>query len=151
MKITKYILSLAAAIGMIAGCQKAELVQMLPADQAVAPVLSDLPDTIKITPLNMAVDSVVFNWTSADFGVSTQVTYAIEVAEKGGATKAIVSSGITDTTAVLYYETINVALFEGLELLDAVATDVEFYVSAYTLPVFLSMLLLLLLRGITLR
>ena len=132
MKITKYILSLAAAIGMIAGCQKAELVQMLPADQAVAPVLSDLPDTIKITPLNMAVDSVVFNWTSADFGVSTQVTYAIEVAEKGGATKAIVSSGITDTTAVLYYETINVALFEGLELLDAVATDVEFYVSAYT-------------------
>lgn len=132
MKITKYILSLAAAIGMIAGCQKAEMVQMLPADQAVAPVLADLPDSIKITPLNMAVDSVVFNWTRADFGVSTQVTYAIEVAEAGGSTKAIVSSGITDTTAVLYYETINVALFEGLELLDGVATPVEFYVSAYT-------------------
>lgn len=132
MKITKYILSLAAAIGLAAGCQKAEMVQMLPMDEAVAPVLSKLPEKIVITPLNMTTDSVVFNWTSADFGVKTQISYSIEVAEKGGTVKAIVSSGITDTTAVLYYETINSALYESLELLDATATDVEFSVSAYT-------------------
>lgn len=132
MKITKYILSLAAAIGLAAGCQKAEMVQMLPMDEVVAPVLSKLPEKIVITPLNMTTDSVVFNWTSADFGVKTQVNYSIEVAEKGGAVKAIVSSGITDTTAVLYYETINSALYESLELLDGTATDVEFSVSAYT-------------------
>ena len=132
MKITKYILSLAAAIGMIAGCQKAELVQMLPAEDIVAPVLADLPESIVITPKNMAIDTVEFLWTKADFGAPTQVTYAIEVSEANGEKKAVISSGITDTTAVLLYESINVALYEGLELPDGVASAVNFFVSAYT-------------------
>ena len=132
MKITKYILSLAAAVGMIAGCQKAELVQMLPAEDIVAPVLADLPESIVITPKNMAIDTVEFVWTKADFGAPTQVTYAIEVSEANGDKKAVISSGITDTTAVLLYEAINVALYEGLELPDGVASAVNFYVSAYT-------------------
>ena len=132
MKITKYILSLAAAVGMIAGCQKAELVQMLPAEDIVAPVLADLPESIVITPKNMAIDTVEFVWTKADFGAPTQVTYALEVSEANGDKKAVISSGITDTTAVLLYEAINVALYEGLELPDGVASAVNFYVSAYT-------------------
>lgn len=132
MKITKYILSLATAVGMIAGCQKAELVQMLPAEDIVAPVLADLPESIVITPKNMAIDTVEFVWTKADFGAPTQVTYALEVSEANGDKKAVISSGITDTTAVVLYEAINVALYEGLELPDGVASAVNFFVSAYT-------------------
>ena len=123
---------MAAAVGMIAGCQKAELVQMLPAEDIVAPVLADLPESIVITPKNMAIDTVEFVWTKADFGAPTQVTYALEVSEANGDKKAVISSGITDTTAVLLYEAINVALYEGLELPDGVASAVNFYVSAYT-------------------
>ena len=46
MKITKYFLSMAAALGMIAGCQKPELVQLVAPENAVAPVLETVEDVV---------------------------------------------------------------------------------------------------------
>lgn len=40
MKFTKYFLSLAAAVGMIAGCQKPEMIQISAPEDVVAPVLT---------------------------------------------------------------------------------------------------------------
>ena len=54
MKITKYFLSLAAAIGMIAGCQKQEIVQISAPEDVVAPVLQSVAD-IDITPANLVL------------------------------------------------------------------------------------------------
>ena len=39
MKITKYFLSMAAALGMIAGCQMTDMVQIAAPEDVVAPVL----------------------------------------------------------------------------------------------------------------
>ena len=129
MKITKYFLSMAAAIGMIAGCQKQEIVQISAPEDVVAPVLQGIAD-IDITPANLGLESVTFNWSAADFGAKTQIDYAIEVAKAGSNAKSIVTSGVTSTSAVVPYETLNAILLYDLGLVSGVAENVEFYVSA---------------------
>lgn len=129
MKITKYILSLAAAAGMIAGCQKPEIVQIAAPENVVAPVLEAVQD-IEITPSNLGIESVTFNWSAADYGVQTQVNYAIEVAPSGKDSKVVITSGISETTTVIPYETLNAVFLYDLEFASGIAENVDFYVSA---------------------
>ena len=129
MKITKYFLSMAAAIGMIAGCQKPEMVQISAPEDVVAPVLSPVAD-INITAANLGLESVTFEWSAADFGAPTQVNYAIEVAPAGQSSKVVVTSGITETSAVVSYESLNAVLLYDLGLASGIAENVDFYVSA---------------------
>ena len=129
MKITKYFLSMAAAIGMIAGCQKPEMVQISAPEDVVAPVLSPVAD-INITAANLGLESVTFEWSAADFGAQTQVNYAIEVAAAGQSDKVVVTSGVTETSAVVSYESLNAVLLYDLGLASGIAENVDFYVSA---------------------
>ena len=129
MKITKYFLSMAAAIGMIAGCQKPEMVQISAPEDVVAPVLSPVAD-INITAANLGLESVTFEWSAADFGAQTQVNYAIEVAAAGQSDKVVVTSGVTETSAVVSYEALNAVLLYDLGLASGIAENVDFYVSA---------------------
>ena len=137
MKITKYLVSMAAALGMIAGCYKPEMIQVSAPEDVVAPVLAAVEGPIEITADNMANGSVEFKWSLADYGVKTQVSYAIEVASASA--KATLASGMTaDTTAMqanelstkIAYEALNQILFNDLELADGVATKVSFTVIA---------------------
>ena len=66
MKITKYIVMLAAAVGMTAACQKEEFVTFNPED-VVAPVLHAVEDIV-VTVDNKS-EAVTFTWDAADFGV----------------------------------------------------------------------------------
>ena len=120
---------MAAAIGMIAGCQKPEMVQMSPIEDVVAPVLSEVA-AIEITSENMGLESAAFTWTAADYGVKTQVNYAIEVSSANHAEKVVVTSGINDTKATVPYEALNAIFLYDLELASGVAEDVQFVVSA---------------------
>ena len=129
MKITKYFLSMAAAIGMIAGCQKPEMVQISAPEDVVAPVLSPVAD-INITAANLGLESVTFEWSAADFGAQTQVNYAIEVAAAGQSDKVVVTSGVTETSAVVSYESLNAVLLYDLGLASGISENVDFYVSA---------------------
>ena len=130
MKITQYFLSMAAALGMIAGCQKPEMVQMLPMEDVVAPVLAEVAP-IEITAENLGLESASFSWTAADYGVQTQINYAIEVSSASHADKVVVTSGISDTTFVkVPYEALNAIFLYDLELASGVAEDVQFVVSA---------------------
>ena len=129
MKITKYFLSMAAAIGMIAGCQKPEMVQISAPEDVVAPVLSPVAD-INITAANLGLESVTFEWSAADFGAQTQVNYAIEVAPAGQSDKVVVTSGVTETSAVVSYESLNAVLLYDLGLASGISENVDFYVSA---------------------
>ncbi len=129
MKITKYFLSLAAAVGMIAGCQKSEIVQIAAPEDVVAPVLQDVAD-FEITADNLGLESITFEWSAADFGAMTQVDYAIEVALAGNEKKAVVTSGITDLKSTVTYEALNAILIYDLALESGVATDVDFFISA---------------------
>ena len=135
MRITKYFLSMAAAVGMIAGCQKPEMVQMSPIEDVVAPVLSEVAP-IEITAANLGLESVTFTWSHADYGVKTQVNYAIEVSSANHADKVVVTSGITgdptkeNVSSQVSYEALNAILLYDLELASGVAENVQFFVSA---------------------
>ena len=131
MKITKYFLSMAAALGMIAGCYQPEMVQISAPEDVVAPVLEAVEGPIEITAANMALESVVFNWTAADYGVKTQVNYSLEAATAAAPeTVVTITSGLTDTTTVVAYETLNQILFNDLKLADGVAENVVFKIGA---------------------
>ena len=139
MKLTKYFLSMAAAVGMIAGCQKAEIVQISAPEDIVAPVLEAYDGAIEITPTNMANEKAVFAWSPADYGVNTQVDYSLEVAtEAAPANKVVITSGLTDTTMVagtlnkttIEYEKLNQILFNDLKLADGIAENVLFFIAA---------------------
>ena len=131
MKITKYFLSMAAALGMIAGCQKPEMIQIAAPEDVVAPVLEAVEGPIEITPSNMVDGKVTFTWSAADYGVATQVNYSLLAATAAAPeTKVSITSGLTKTTAEVDYETLNAILFNDLKLNDGVAEDVLFTVSA---------------------
>ena len=127
MKITKYFLSMAAVIGMIAGCQKPEMVQIAAPEDVVAPVLEAVEGPIEITPSNMVDGVVAFTWSAADYGVPTQINYSLEAATAAAPdAKVTITSGITTTSAEVNYETLNAILFNDLKLADGVAEDVNF-------------------------
>ena len=131
MKITKYFLSMAAAVGMIAGCQKPEMIQIAAPEDVVAPVLEAVEGPIEITPSNMVDGKVTFTWSAADYGVATQVNYSLLAATAAAPeAKVSITSGLTTTEAEIAYETLNAILFNDLKLNDGVAEDVVFTVSA---------------------
>ena len=140
MKITKYFLSMAAALGMIAGCQKPEMVQIAAPEDVVAPVLEAVEGPIEITPSNMVDGKVAFTWSLADFGVMTQVNYSLEAATAANPdTKVTITSGITanaeaieagQISSEIAYEALNAILFNDLKLNDGVAEDVLFTIAA---------------------
>ena len=131
MKITKYFLSMAAALGMIAGCQKPEMIQIAAPEDVVAPVLEAVEGPIEITPDNMVGAKVTFTWSAADYGVATQVNYSLLAATAAAPqTMVSITSGLTATTADVDYETLNAILFNDLKLNDGVAEDVMFTISS---------------------
>ena len=140
MKITKYFLSMAAAVGMIAACQKTEMVQIAAPENVVAPVLEAVEGAIEITPSNLGLEKAAFTWSLADFGVKTQVNYSLEAATAANSdAKVVIVSGITADTEALEagsitfeveYEKLNAILFNDLKLNDGVAENVLFTIGA---------------------
>ena len=131
MKITKYFLSMAAALGMIAGCQKPEMIQIAAPEDVVAPVLEAVEGPIEITPSNMVDGKVTFTWSAADYGVATQVNYSLLAATAAAPeTTVSITSGLTITNVEVAYEALNAILFNDLKLNDGVAEDVVFTVGA---------------------
>ena len=131
---------MAAALGMIAGCQMTDMVQIAAPEDVVAPVLEAVEGPIEITPSNMVDGKVAFTWSLADYGVMTQVNYSLEAATAANPdTKVTITSGITANAAALEagnisteiaYETLNAILFNDLKLNDGVAEDVLFTIAA---------------------
>ena len=122
---------MAAAVGMIAGCQKPEMIQIAAPEDVKAPVLEALDGPIEITPANMGLEKVTFSWSAADYGVATQINYSLEAATAAApGTVVTITSGLTTTSAEVPYETLNQILFNDLKLADGVAEDVTFKVGA---------------------
>ena len=140
MKITKYLISMAAALGMIAGCQKTDIVQIAATDDVVATVLEAVEGPIEITPSNMVDGKVAFTWSLAAYGVMTQVNYSLEAATAADPdTKVTITSGITANAEALEagkisteiaFEALNAILFNDLKLNDGVDEEVLFTIAS---------------------
>ena len=131
---------MAAALGMIAGCQMTDMVQIAAPEDVVAPVLEAVEGPIEITPSNMVDGKVAFTWSLADYGVMTQVNYSLEAATAANPdTKVTITSGITANAEALEagkisteiaYEALNAILFNDLKLNDGVAEEVLFTIAS---------------------
>ncbi len=120
---------MAAAVGMIAGCQKPEMVQIAAPEDVVAPALESIADIV-ITKENLSSEAVTIKWSAADFGAKTQINYAVEIAASNGGAKHVLTSGITDTSSEITYQTLNTFLLSELAFEPNVASDVYFFISA---------------------
>lgn len=125
MKITKYIVMLAAAVGMTAACQKEEIVTFNP-ENVVAPVLHAVEDVV-VTVDNKS-EAVRFTWDAADFGVKAQVYYSLDMAR--GDKKVNLFSGVSGTSMNVSYDNINNKAFNDLEIPSGEAGEVTFTLGA---------------------
>lgn len=125
MKITKYIVMLAAAVGMTAACQKEEIVTFNP-ENVVAPVLHAVEDVV-VTVDNKS-EAVTFTWDAADFGVKAQVYYSLDMAR--GDKKVNLFSGVSGTSMNVSYDNINNKAFNDLEIPSGEAGEVTFTLGA---------------------
>ena len=138
MKILRNISILAAAAGLFCGCQELEMVRTYAPEDVVAPALRSIMqgetavEEITVTSENMG-ETVTFTWDAADFGVKTQINYAVEAAY--GADTIAVLTGLTSTSAQTTYEVLNAPLAlasedGGLGIPVDSPTEVNFLVSA---------------------
>ena len=135
MKFWKYLMSFAAAAGLMTACETdLEQVSILPLEEVTAPVFHDLGvEEIAFTASNLT-EKLNFAWDAADFGKGAIVTYSIE-ASTPEASKQIVL-GLAATKAELSYEAVNQTLALSIEdggmgVTPDVPTDVELRIGAW--------------------
>ncbi len=130
MKITKYILSFAAAAGLLAACQTPEVVQIASPENVVPASLHELEVTeIAISATNQQ-ETVSFSWEAADYGAPTQISYSLEAALDETSKKVTILSGLVKTEATVTYEDLNRVLFNDLEVPEGQPTGLKIYVGA---------------------
>ena len=130
MKLTKYILSFAAAAGLLAGCQTPEIVQIAAPEDVVPAVLHELElDEIAITANNQQ-ETVTFSWDAADYGAATSVRYSVEAALSEEGKKVTIVSGLGKTEVEVTYEDLNRVLFNDLSVPEGQATELKIYVGS---------------------
>lgn len=128
MKIKRYAMMLAAAAGLFTACQDLEQVQTYAPEDVVAPVLHALPEELVITAENMG-ESLVFTWDAADFGIRTQINYALE-ASCGDGEPQVLLADLTGTSTEQPYESLNTKLVYDVEVPTDTPSTVNFYISA---------------------
>ncbi len=80
MKFLKYLTAFAAAVGLTTACTTdIEMVQIAPLDEAVAPVLHELPETSIAITLDTQSDKMEISWDAAEFGAPVAVQYSVLV------------------------------------------------------------------------
>lgn len=128
MKIKRYAMMLAAAAGLFTACQDLEQVQTYAPEDVVTPVLHALPEELVITAENMG-ESLVFTWDAADFGIRTQINYALE-ASYGDGEPQVLLADLTGTSTEQPYESLNTKLVYDVEVPTDTPSTVNFYISA---------------------
>lgn len=99
MKATKYI-AMAAAVLSLCACER-EFVKTTIADESkfVAPVLQPVSDVV-VDANNNKVESVTFVWSSASFGVSTQIEYNVYAMSEVEEEEYVALLGSTSATSL---------------------------------------------------
>jgi len=128
MKFNKIFISIVAAFGVLVGCQKQEIAQMVAPEDVAAPVLESIGD-IEFSLENIAEDSLVINWTPLNYGVPVEVAYTLEVSVSGGNPVQLFKD-LKKTSYISYYEELNAVLRYKLGLESGKSTDVQFRMSA---------------------
>ena len=130
MKFLKYFSVLAAAVGIMSSCTSdLDMVQTLPDDQVVAPVLHDFATSDLVITAETLDSKFVVEWDAAQFGEGIVPSYSVlisKASEEAEAEWKPIVVGVTDTKVELTYEQINLAANElGLPIEVATLTNVR--------------------------
>ena len=106
------------------------MVQMVSPEDVVAPVLHELDGPIVITPDNKDDSVAVISWEPADFGVTTQVDYVLELSKADGSAKKTLAAGVTKTEATVAYLDLNGIVYADFELEAGIPHDLLLTVGA---------------------
>ena len=130
MKLTKYILSFAAAAGLLAACQTQEIVQIAAPEDIVPAALHELEvDEIVISATNQK-ETVEFSWSEADYGAKTAINYSLEAALSEDGKKVTIASGLVEPKVTVTYEDLNRVVFNDLEVPEGQPTELKIYVGS---------------------
>ncbi len=114
MKILKYFISFVMAAGLMASCSKdLEEVQAYAPENVVAPTIHALDVTEIVITADNQTETLTFSWDAADFGAPTQISYSVQAAYGGN--ELAVTTGVTETEAMLTYEALNTTLALSVE------------------------------------
>ena len=129
MKITKYLMIIAAAAGLAAACQEMEKIQF---DHTTgdAPVLNTVEDII-ITEKNISTEKVTFSWSKVTFEQNVQVSYSLEASAEGFQTIELATDIANNTSVELAYADLNNLFYNTMMLSNLQTYDIQFRVSAY--------------------
>lgn len=130
MKFLKYFSVLAAAVGIMSSCTSdLDIVQTLPDDQVVAPVLHDFATSDLVITAETLDSKFVVEWDAAQFGEGIVPSYSVLISKASEEAEAVwkpIVVGVTDTKVELTYEQINLAANElGLPIEVATLTNVR--------------------------
>ena len=128
MKIVKYLMTLAAAAGMMAACQELEQVNFDPST-GETPVLNAVDDII-ITDKNISTDKASFSWSKVSFELNVQVSYAL-IASVEGFDSVELATDMTETSISLDYSDLNDVFYNKMMLSNLQTYDATFTVAAY--------------------
>ena len=126
MKFTKFFMAI-AAVAMIAACDKTEQGSGNGEWTETAPEFTAEIAEIVVTEETLD-NKVSFSFSKADFGIATQINYAIEVQLGEGPKEVVLTT--TKTTVEATLAEINVPLYKKLGATTGEPIDVNFYVSA---------------------
>lgn len=125
MKFTKFFMAI-AAVAMFAACEKTPSTGGGEFTETAPEFTSELTDIV-VTEATLE-SKVSFAYSKADFGIPTQINYAIEVQLGEGPKEVILTT--TQTSVDVTLAEINVPLYKKLGATVGEPLDVNFYVSA---------------------
>lgn len=133
MKFLKYFAAFAAVVGLATACKTdIEKVQIAPLEDAVAPVLHELPTTQIAINNDTVGDKLLLSWDAADFKARVAIKYSIYASL--GENSTVLMSDITKREAELTYSTLNRLSYDvekgGLGIVYDEPTTVSLYLSA---------------------
>ena len=125
MKFTKFFMAI-AAVAMFAACDKTGGNDNGDWTEVAPEFTSEIADIV-VTEETLE-NKVSFSFSKADFGIATQINYAIEVQLGEGPKEVVLTT--TKTTVEATLAEINVPLYKKLGAKTGEPIDVNFYVSA---------------------
>lgn len=133
MKFLKYLTAFAAVVGLATACKTdIEKVQIAPLEDAVAPVLHELPNTQITINNDTSGEKMSISWDAADFKAPVAILY--DVCAKLGDNSVELLTGLTDVKAdlsnMVLYRLCNEVEKGGLGVAYEEPTTVQIYIAA---------------------
>jgi starch-binding outer membrane protein SusE/F len=122
----KKILIIFLSVCALVSCEKDETMMTISGDPAPAVITSHDNGFTKVITEDVLSENITFEWAKADYGVNTQVTYALQIdAEENGFSLPVVLGTTQNTSLTLSLEELNQKLISQVKVTPNVEAPVQ--------------------------